>query len=160
MKTKRQNFTLIEMLIVLIIALILAGMILAANAKIQQMAEISKATAQIAKIESALESYFNDHGEYPDNTAFRAGDLSLDELNMLRDPNGKLYVNWEVDEDMTDAKDPWGQNYVLNIPGTMNKGSYDIICKGQDEEYGAGGGTNISNAHNFDDNDDITNWKN
>ena len=159
MKTKRQKFTLIEMLIVLIIALILAGIILAANSKIQQKAEIAKAKAQIAKIETAMESYFQHYGEYPNDAGFKSGDLSLDELNMLRDPNGKLFVDWELDEDMSDAKDPWGQNFVLDIPGTMNKGSYDILSRGPDEQYGNGGGTTKANAHNFDDNDDITNWK-
>ena len=69
----------------------------------------------LAKIESAMESYFQHYGEYPNNAGFKSGDLSLNELKMLRDPNGKLYVDWEADEDMSDAKDPWGQNYVLDI---------------------------------------------
>ena len=60
---------------------------------------------------------------------------------------------------MTNADDPWGNPYVLKIPGTMNDGSFDLWSRGEDGDHGDSG-SGEGDAQNFDDNDDITNWKN
>ena len=117
MRVKKNKFTLVEMLVVLIIALLLAGIILAANAKIQEKAEKTKAEAQMKKIALAMDRFYQDYGQFPSSTDFAYGELTLTELNKLRDMNGKLYVEWETEEGMRTANDPWGNPFFYALPG-------------------------------------------
>ncbi len=59
------GFTLIEMLVVLVIIMVLAGIIVGAAKYARTKAARSRAQAEIAAIETALESYKSDYGAYP-----------------------------------------------------------------------------------------------
>jgi prepilin-type N-terminal cleavage/methylation domain-containing protein len=59
------SFTLIEMLVVITIIAILAGMTLYAFSGVFRNAERSRARSEIATLSSALESYKADNGAYP-----------------------------------------------------------------------------------------------
>ena len=58
-------FTIIELLIVMTIILVLAGLILATAGYVQKKGDRSRTEAEIAAISAALESYRADNGIYP-----------------------------------------------------------------------------------------------
>ncbi|MEY2562096.1 MAG: hypothetical protein QOH88_289 [Verrucomicrobiota bacterium] len=61
-------FTLIEILVVITIILVLAGLILATSSYVQTKGKRSRAEAEIAAISAALENYKADNGIYPSGT--------------------------------------------------------------------------------------------
>jgi len=65
-KSRRQSgFTLIELLTVLVIIMVLVGIIVGVSKSMQIKGGNTRAQAEIAAIETALESYKNDNGAYP-----------------------------------------------------------------------------------------------
>src|SRR5437764_8669616 len=60
-------FTIIELLIVMAIIIVLAGLILATAGYVQKKGYRSRAEAEIAAISAALENYKADNGIYPAN---------------------------------------------------------------------------------------------
>src|SRR3989442_15791293 len=58
-------FTLVELLVVITIIVILAGLVLATVGYVQKKGARSRAEAEIAAISAALESYKADNGIYP-----------------------------------------------------------------------------------------------
>jgi prepilin-type N-terminal cleavage/methylation domain-containing protein len=60
-----RGFTVIELLIVMAIILVLAGLILATSNYVQKKGYRSRAEAEIAAISAALENYKADNGVYP-----------------------------------------------------------------------------------------------
>ena len=65
-------FTLIELLIVMAIIIVLAGLILATAGYVQKKGYRSRAEAEIAAISAALENYKADNGVYPRGNALVA----------------------------------------------------------------------------------------
>ena len=61
-------FTVVELLIVMAIILVLAGLILATSGYVQKKGYRSRAEAEIAAISAALENYKADNGIYPRNS--------------------------------------------------------------------------------------------
>lgn len=84
---RTKGFTLIEMLTVIAIIGILAGLIIPAATKARRDAAISKAKATISALETALSMYYTDYGAYPpscidasnqgNGNAFRSGASSI-----------------------------------------------------------------------------------
>lgn len=60
-----RGFTIIELLIVMAIIIVLAGLILATAGYVQKKGQRSRAEAEIAAISAALENYKADNGIYP-----------------------------------------------------------------------------------------------
>jgi len=71
-KNKRKGFTLIEMLIVIALIGILAGVVISVIniPKTQARSRDSKRVGDIKRIQTALELYFADNRRYPVNTSF------------------------------------------------------------------------------------------
>jgi type II secretory pathway pseudopilin PulG len=63
--TATAAFTLVELLVVITIIIILAGLILATVGYVQKKGATSRAAAEIAAMSAALESYKADNGIYP-----------------------------------------------------------------------------------------------
>jgi type II secretory pathway pseudopilin PulG len=70
----RAAFTVIELLIVMAIIIVLAGLILATSGYVQKKGARSRAETEIAAISAALENYKADNGVYPQSTATNALD--------------------------------------------------------------------------------------
>jgi type II secretory pathway pseudopilin PulG len=68
------SFTIIELLIVIAIIVILAGLILSTAGYVQKKGARSRAEAEIAAISAALESYKADNGIYPRDTTTNTTD--------------------------------------------------------------------------------------
>jgi len=94
------GFTLLELLTVMTIIMILAGMVLAGMGYAQQKAALSRAQAEIAALSTALESYKADNGEYPKDTSTDALDPSTSGNPTAYTDAGKtLYYSLRSDYD-------------------------------------------------------------
>ena len=131
------GFTLMEMIIVVVIIGLLAGLVAPNLIKRQGQAESKTARAQIELFGTALDTFRLDVGRYP---------TSQEGLSALMQKPGGA-DRWDgpyLKKDL--PPDPWGKPYIYKSPG--DHGPYDIISYGAD---GAPGGD--------DNNRDITSWE-
>src|SRR5688572_32028395 len=70
-------FTVVELLVVMTIILVLAGLILATSGYVQQKGARSRAQAEIAAMSAALENYRADNGIYPQTAATNSLDAKV-----------------------------------------------------------------------------------
>lgn len=121
------GFTLIELLIVISIIAILASLVLSAAGYVQKKGARSRAEAEIAALEAALESYKADNGDYPSN-ANSVSSLAL--LTNLMPSSGKVYFEFKSKEtNSSGALDPFGNPYrYIYTNGSPNNGTnnYDL----------------------------------
>jgi general secretion pathway protein G len=138
-KNKRLNhrgFTLIELMVVIVILGILAGLIMPRIMGAPEKAKRQKARIQIEALETALKMYKLDNGTYPSSLQ-----------GLTEQPEGAK--NWRKGgylEKGKVPKDPWGNDFAYQMPGTHG-GDYDISSYGAD---GVSGGE--------DDNKDVNSW--
>ncbi|MBN2096913.1 MAG: type II secretion system protein GspG, partial [Candidatus Omnitrophica bacterium] len=135
-----------ELLVVMAIIVILAGMAVGGAQMARKRGAVTKAQATIAALEAAIDMYDMDIGEYPDAGNENLVQALSDTSNPDPDWDGPYMKLRE--QDLVDGEfvDPWGNPYVYINPGTHNLSSYDIYSyglNGQDEQ-GAG--------------DDVNNW--
>ena len=97
MRNKIRAFTLIELLIVMAIIIVLAGLILATANYVQKKGYRSRAEAEIAAISAALENYKADNGVYPRgnaNVSNTSTPFDTDQLDARTDGSaGSSYQN-------------------------------------------------------------------
>jgi len=130
-KQKRKAFTLIELLVVIIIISLLAGFV--APRLMQRVGKAKKdlAKPKMAIIESALERYGLDCGQYP------ADSEGLEAL--LVSPAG-LEDRWNGPYlKASQLLDPWDNPYIYVAEGQINPGSYDLVSLGADGTEGGEG---------------------
>lgn len=139
-KMKSKGFTLVEMMVVMVIIGILAGLISAATFKAIEDAKENKAAAAISAVEAALVMYESDVAAYPlqaaGDNAFRTW-LQTDTTPSTIGWDGP-YMNF-VDEDLdipaasggTKYMDPWGNAYQYKYTGV---GNYEIWVDGRKNE--------------------------
>jgi general secretion pathway protein G len=127
-RTASRGFTLLELLVVLVIIGLLAGIVAP-----QYFAQIGKSNSKVAKaqIESfgqALDQYRLDVGHYPTT---EQGLASLRKLPQQETRWQGPYLKRDI------PPDPWGHPYVYVRPGTH--GDYDLISLGADGQPGGEG---------------------
>jgi general secretion pathway protein G len=131
-------FTLLEILVVLAIIGLLAGLAISNVDKIFGGAQVTTASLFVKEsMKTSLTTYRIHLGDYPSTTE---GILALvaapaNKADRWRGPyieGGKVPL------------DPWGEPYQYRYPGTKNKGSFDLYSKGPDKADGT--------------EDDIGNW--
>ncbi len=141
-KIDNHGFTLIELMVVIVILGILAGLVVPRIMGRPEEAKQVKAKIQIESLESALKLYKLDNGMYPSTEQG---------LQALVEPPevGTLPKKWRKGgylEKGRVPKDPWGNEFVYLSPGVND--DYDIISYGAD---GVSGGE--------DKNMDISSWE-
>jgi len=129
----RRGFTLIEIMVVMVILGILAGLIMPRIMGRPEEARRTKARIQIESIETALKLYKLDNGSYP---------TTEQGLQALVEPPsvGKLASAWREGgylEKGKVPKDPWDNEYVYLCPGIH--GDLDLVSYGADGETGGEG---------------------
>ncbi|HEX9021796.1 MAG TPA: type II secretion system major pseudopilin GspG [Nitrospirota bacterium] len=142
-KLNQRGFTLIEIMVVIIILGLLAGLVLPKFLGQEEKAKREVAKTQIRSIEGALDAYKLDNGFYPTT------DQGLDAL-VKKPEAGRIPEKWREGGYLKPAripKDPWGHDYVYNSPGGEGR-EYEIISYGADGEPGGEG-----------NNADIQSWK-
>jgi general secretion pathway protein G len=136
------GFTLIEIMVVMVILGILAGLIVPRIMDRPEEARRTKAAIQIGSIEQALHLYKLDNGQYPTT---EQGLQALVEAPSV----GRLAKRWReggyLDKGKV-PKDPWGNDFVYISPGLH--GDFDLMSYGPDGEPGG-----------EDADADINNWE-
>ncbi len=168
-----RGFTIVEILIVMTIILILAGLIIGSFAFVKASQRNHQAEIQINLLEKAIEDYQLDNSDYPGD-ADAGGSTGTGESNMLfralyydgfeagDDGSASIYLS-ELDpandtQKWIDGKgatstiiDPWGNEYRYRRgTGAVNP-DFDLWSIGPDEES-AGDGEDAK------DKDDINNF--
>jgi len=137
-----KGFSLIELMVVIVILGILAGMIMPRLIGRTDDAKMIKAAVDIASLDTALKLYKLDNGKYPTT---EQGLKALIEPPDKEDNTGSWKKQGYL-EKRTLPKDPWKREFIYLSPGTH--GDYDIISYGAD---GLPGGE--------DKNKDIKSWE-
>ena len=127
------GFTLIELMVVIVILGILAGLIVPRIMGRPDEARQLKAKMQIESLETALKLYKLDNGAYPST------DQGLEALVMPSDipPVPKKWREGGYLEKGKVPADPWGNTFVYLSPGVH--GDYDISSYGADGVSGGDG---------------------
>lgn len=133
-------FTLIEILVVVALLGLLAGLLITNTDKIFGRSQEAVAKVFVRDtLKLALERYRLDTGSYPSTAEGLAALVTAPAARKdnwhgpyLDAPGGRLPV------------DPWGESYQYRFPGTRNKSGYDLYTKGADKTDGT--------------EDDIGNW--
>jgi general secretion pathway protein G len=128
-KRDERGFTLTELMVVLFILGLLSAIVLVNVLPSQDKAMVTKARADIATLESAMEQYRLDNLSYPGAgdglNALRAAPAGLADPSRYR-PGG--YIR-------SLPNDPWGRPYQLAVPG-RNGTPFDIYSLGADNAPG------------------------
>lgn len=126
-----KGFTLIEIMVVLIIIGLLAGIVVPKLMGRTEEAKRTKTMVQIKNLQSATDLYKLDSGSYPTT------DQGLQAL-VEKPAIGEIPKKWKeggyIDKIPMDA---WGNNYVYISPGVH--GEYDLYSYGADGEEGGEG---------------------
>lgn len=131
------GFTLLELLVVLVIIGLLAGIVGPRLFKNVGKSEITTAKAQIDALSKAVDTFRLDTGRFPTSQE----GLSVLNTRPANTPNWNgPYLKKAV------PPDPWGQPYYYRAPGEHNP-DYDLYSYGPDKAPGGDG-----------DNADLGNW--
>jgi general secretion pathway protein G len=131
---RQRGFTLVELLLVLVILALIAGLVLPGIIGKAESAKAKAASSQISRLSMSVESFYLDTGNTPS---------SLEEL--VNEPSGATGWNGPYIKNSL-LKDPWGQPYIYRVPG--EHGDFDIQSYGADRQQGGEG-----------NNADITSWE-
>ena len=130
---RRSGFTLLELVVVIIVLGLLAGLV--APQIIGRLSDAKSTTArtQIELLSVALDGYRLDNGNYP----------TTDQgLAALRDKPTRPPVpsNWRGPYLRKAVPlDPWGRPYLYRFPGEKNAGAFDLESLGRDGKVGGDG---------------------
>ncbi len=142
MKNKA-GFTLIEILVVLVIIMTLAGVVTVNVIRHQGESQVKAAQLQIRQFMDALQIYRIEQGRYPTQAQ------GLDALveRPTREPVPRNYPEDGYLANRRVPPDPWGNEYIYLSPGRQGE-PYEIISYGSDgEPGGSGNAADISSSH-------------
>lgn len=128
-----QGFSLIELLVVLVILGLIAGLVVPNILQRGEDAKVRAADAEVQRLSMAVDEFYLDNGRVP-----RELEELVEEPGNASNWNGP-YVN------QSNLVDPWDNPYEYRYPGEHR--SYDIYSHGADGSPGGEG-----------PNRDITNW--
>lgn len=128
-----RGFTLLELLVVIIVLGLLAGLVAPQIFGRVGDAKVTTARTQMALVGTALDSYRLDNGVYPTT---EQGLQALRE-KPTREP---MATNWRGPYLRKEVPmDPWGHAYQYRAPGSRNPNGYDLGTLGRDGKEGGTG---------------------
>lgn len=127
-RKKNRGFTMIELLVVLVILALLATAIAPQVVGKSDQAKHTKAVADIAMIESLLDQFYLDMNRYPSTEeGLRVLYYRPDEgESKWKGPYSKKPI----------PKDPWGNPYIYESPGSHTAEPYEVASLGRDGQEG------------------------
>lgn len=128
-KNKQEGFTLLELLVVLGIIALLAGIVGPQVMKHMGTSKIKAATVQIADLSAALDMYKLDVGRYP--TTEQGLQALIEKPGDVNRWNGPYLRKSKI------PLDPWQNAYRYVFPG--EHGSFDLFSFGADGKEGGDG---------------------
>jgi len=135
---RARGFSLIELLVVLVILGLLAGLVGPQVMKYVGGAKTDSAKLQIENLGAALDMYRLEVGRYPSTSQ------GIEALN--KDPGDAPGWNGPYLKKNVEIKDPWGADYQYRFPG--EHGEYDLYSYGADGTPGGEG-----------ENADVVSWE-
>lgn len=131
MASSQKGFTLIEIMIVIVILGILAGLIVPRIMNEPDKARVVKAKLQIQNLSMALKKFKMDNGFYPST------EQGLEAL-VKKPVVGRIPKNYPPKGYLSKVpKDPWGNDYIYICPG--EHADFEIISYGADGKEGGEG---------------------
>lgn len=128
---KGQGFTIIEVIVIVVILGIIATVIAPRLFSRVGQARTSAAENGAATLASLVAGYQIDHGKPPRGATLE--DVLWAKPSNVPDAEWEPYVN-----KLADLIDPWGNKYVLVIPGEVNI-DFDVVSRGSDGQPGGEG---------------------
>ncbi len=130
-RSAQSGFTLVEIMIVVIIIGLLAAVVVPQFLTKVDDARVAKAKEDIQAMQTALTMFKLDNYTYPST------EMGLKAL--AQKPDSTVVKNWRPGGYVQHVnKDPWGNNYQYQIPGTHG-GEYDLYSFGADGQVGGEG---------------------
>jgi len=130
---RRMPFTLIEVVVVIVILVTLAGIATPVYMNYVKQGRIGTAKMQLKLLGQELDNYKIRVGQYPS------------ELRGLVE-NLDGHEKWDGPYMKKIPLDPWGNEYVYVVPGEHNTDTYDLSCLGADgQTEGEGENADINN---------------
>ena len=130
----RAGFTLVEILVVIAIISLLAGVVLLNIAPQLGMGKQAAAKAQIQVFASAIDTYHMANGRYPT----QAQGLEALVRKPTQEPVPENYPESGYLNGRTIPLDPWKHPYIYLTPGRQNE-PFEILSYGADGEPGGDG---------------------
>lgn len=93
LKNDQSGFTLIELMVVVVILGILAAVVIPQFSKSTDKARVSSAKAELKNMQSAMEIYYAENGDYPTNAWAALKDVGIGDGSAITDPWGGNYAN-------------------------------------------------------------------
>lgn len=124
-----RGFTLVELLVVLAILGLLAGLVGPQVMKFLGSSKSKTAALQLENLSSTLDIYRLEVGRYPSST--EGLEALIKNPGSVANWNGPYLKKGEV------PKDPWGNDYKYQAPGT--EGPFDVWSLGADGAEGGEG---------------------
>lgn len=137
LRRRQRGFTLLELLVVLVVLGLLAGIVGPKYFSQLGKSEVKVARAQIESLGKALDLYRLDVGHYP------SSEQGLNALVVRPNDESRWdgpYLQKSV------PLDPWSREYLYRAPG--ENGEYDLLSLGKDGQPGGDG-----------ENAEIANWQ-
>jgi type II secretory pathway pseudopilin PulG len=125
-RKRRYNgaFTLIELIVVIAVIIILAGLVLSTVGYVQKKGARSRAETEIAGMSAAIENYKADNGIYPrDNTTTQYTDTldarqNLDATQTVYQ-HASFYLYTQLSGDSSGNRSPTGKSYMQFKPNML-----------------------------------------
>lgn len=133
----QRGFTLLELLVVLVVLGLLAGLVAPKYFAQLGRSEAKVARAQIEGLAKALDLYRLEVGHYPST------EQGLQAL-VTAPPDENRWTGPYLQKQL--PQDPWGRNYLYRQPG--EHGEYDLLSMGKDGQPGGDG-----------ENAEVTSWQ-
>ncbi len=127
---RTQGFTLLEIMVVIVILGLLAGLVVPNVMSSLDEANTQKVVSDINAYESSLKQYYMDAKSYPTT------DQGLDAL-VTKPTSAPIPKKYRSDGYMDKlANDPWNSPYYYKRPSDHGQKHYDIFSAGPDGEPG------------------------